>query len=235
MPAFEYTSPIIGAYPTVIGGVLIGSVKNAPSPDTLTQAYQAEQERIYQRVGDTPLSELEPLSAWRSAFRGFGVNPTKYRSAAEALLRRLTKKGSIPGINTLVDVGNLVSIRYYLPVAIFDVRDLSGDVLSVRYADGTETFLPLGAGAPEHPDIDEVIFADSAGEVYARRWCWRQSRGSAAREDTTQVIVTVEAHHDGGSGDINSALDDLQRLLTDYAAFQGQSGVVSAASPAFSA
>ena len=39
------------------------------------------------------------------------------RSAAEALLRRLTKQGSIPSINTLVDIGNLVSIRYALPVA----------------------------------------------------------------------------------------------------------------------
>ncbi len=53
------------------------------------------------------LSELPTLSAWRQAFRRFGANPTKHRSAAEALLRRL-QKGDIPGINTLVDIGNLV-------------------------------------------------------------------------------------------------------------------------------
>ena len=46
------------------------------------------------------------------AIRGFGVDPTQYRSAAEALLRRLSKSGEIPSINALVDLGNLVSIRY---------------------------------------------------------------------------------------------------------------------------
>ena len=74
------------------------------------------------RIGETPLSELPTLAAWRRAFRAFGVDPTAYRSAAEALLRRLTKQGSIPSINALVDIGNLVAIRYGLPVAMFDQR-----------------------------------------------------------------------------------------------------------------
>jgi DNA/RNA-binding domain of Phe-tRNA-synthetase-like protein len=45
-------------------------------------------------------------------FTRFGAKPTQYRCAAEALLRRLAKHGDISPINTLVDIGNLVSIRY---------------------------------------------------------------------------------------------------------------------------
>jgi DNA/RNA-binding domain of Phe-tRNA-synthetase-like protein len=125
-------------------------------------------------------------------------------------------------------VGNLVSIRYALPIAIFDIRQLVGDNLSVRLAMGNETFLPIGSDGIEHPDTGEVIFADMDANVYARRWCWRQSLASAAQEDTTQVIVTVEAHHTGGLTDIESALADLMQLLTDYAGFSGRVGVVSA-------
>jgi len=233
MSSFLYTAPLIATFPSVVGGVLIGTAVNSSPTDSLTALYQGEQRAVKQRLGETPLSDLVTVSAWRNAFRVFNVDPTKYRAASEALLRRLTKKGDIPSVNTLVDIGNLVSIRYELPVAIFDVRDLVGGSLSVRFADGTEKFWPLGVDEPEQPTAGEVIFADAAHNVYARRWCWRQSRDSAAREDTTQVIVTVEAHHADAVMTIESALQDLRHLLQEYAAFQGRAGMVSAAQSVF--
>lgn len=233
MPSFVYTAPLIATFPSIVGGVLIGTAANSFPSDRLAALYQNEQQAVKQRLGETPLSELVTVSAWRNAFRAFNVEPTKYRAASEALLRRLTKKGDIPSVNTLVDIGNLISIRYGLPVAIFDVRGLVGGSLSVCFSDGTEKFWPLGVEEFEHPVAGEVIFADTEHNVYARRWCWRQSRDSAAREDTTQVIVTVEAHHEGAMTTIEAALRDLQQLLQEYAAFQGREGIVSAAQPEF--
>src|SRR5260370_7150285 len=92
---------------------------NGPTPKDLQAAFQAEQQATLQRVGTTPLSQVESLAAWRSAFRSFDVDPTQYRSAAEALLRRLTKKGEIPSINLLVDLGNLCHIPYQFPSPLF--------------------------------------------------------------------------------------------------------------------
>jgi DNA/RNA-binding domain of Phe-tRNA-synthetase-like protein len=235
MLTFRYSTPIIETFPSIVGGVMIGTVINSSASDELLARYREEQQLVIERIGDTPLSEIESLHAWRQAFRAFGVNPTKYRSAAEALLRRLTKKGDIPSLNTLVDIGNLVSIRYHIPVAVFDVRDLVGDDLVVEFASGVEEFFPIGADGPEYPEEGEVIFADAARQVYARRWCWRQSLGSAARDDTTQVIVTAEAHHAAGKHDVEQALEDLRQLLSSYAAFEGAQGIVTERVPAFSA
>ncbi len=61
----------------------------------------------------------------------------------------------------------------------------------------------------EHPTAGEVIFADDAGLVFAERWCWRQSDQSAARADTTDVVITVEAQHENARGAIEAALADL--------------------------
>ncbi len=234
MPSFHYTAAITTAFPSIIGGIAIGTVTNLDTPDDLKTAYFNEQQHVIQKIGSTPLSEIASLAAWRSAFRKFNVDPTKYRSATEALLRRLTKQGDIPSINTLVDIGNLVSIRYRLPVAILDVRRLAGDGISVQFATGDENFLGIGVEEPEHPEKGEVIFADAGGSIYARRWCWRQSQGSAAQPDTTQVIVTVEAHHENGQQDVAAALKDLEQFLTQYAAFQGAFGVVSSDNQRFS-
>ena len=174
---------------------------------------------------------MPTLAAWRRAFRAFGVDPTAYRSAAEALLRRLTKQGSIPSINALVDIGNLVAIRYGLPVAMFDQRTVTGGT-TVRFAAGTELFTDLGSGDRETPAEGEVIFIDDAGLVSARRWCWRQSAESASGPDTTEVLVTVEGHHDGAEADVAAAVADLEALLRTYAMPDAMtSGVVTARSP----
>ncbi len=62
-----------------------------------------------------------------------------------------------------------------------------------------------------------MIFVDDSGLIYARRWCWRQSLQSAAREDTTDVIITLEGHHETAQAEIRAGLDDLQQLLSEYA------------------
>lgn len=232
---FQYAPEIVTTFPNVVGGVIyVPAVSNGPTPSDLLDQYLEEQRAVIARIGDTPLSEIPALSAWRGAFRTFGVDPTGYRSAAESLLRRLTKKGDIPSINTLVDIGNLVSIRYALPVAVFDMRGVSGGT-RVAFASGSESFMPLEAQQVEHPSPGEVVFVDDAGTASARRWCWRQSAASAARADTTRILITVEAHHDAGRADVDAALHDLNSLLDRYAPGNRKTAVVDASSPVFSA
>jgi DNA/RNA-binding domain of Phe-tRNA-synthetase-like protein len=191
------------------------NLTNGPAPERLQQAYLAEQRRVLEKIGATPLSEIETLAGWRGAFRLFGVDPTQYRSAAEALLRRLTKKGDIPSINAIVDICNLVSIRYALPVAAIDLRAVQGKI-TVHFASGQEDFIPLGESAAEHPEPGEVIFSDEAALVVARRWCWRQSAESAAQESTQEALFTIEAQHGRGGEMVEQAFNDLQQLLVEY-------------------
>ena len=232
MTTFRYDEAIIARYPNVIGGmILVRGVINGPTTPELAAAYADEQAATLQRLGTTPLSQVPALAAWRAAFRGFGVDPTQYRCAAEALLRRLTKAGSIPNLNTLVDLGNLISIRYALPIAMVDLRAIP-DGTTVRFAKGDERFTNLGQSEPEAPAPGEVIFSDDTGLVTARRWCWRQSDESAARDDTTDLLVTIEAHHPDGRADVEAALRDLLALLPIRQGAEVQSVVLDRATPA---
>ena len=213
---FRYDPALLERFPTTRGGVIWArGLRNGPTPPGLVEAFRQEQQATLARLGDTPLSNVPSLAAWRRVFSAFGVEPTKYRNAAEALLRRLTKQGDIPTISLLVDLGNLVSIRYGLPLAVFDRRHTSGPI-TVRFAHGDERFTDLGAAEVVHPDPGEVIFADETGLVSARRWCWRQSDQSASREDTTEALITVEGHHDTAEQDVRAALTDLETLLVAY-------------------
>jgi DNA/RNA-binding domain of Phe-tRNA-synthetase-like protein len=234
MSAFQYHSEILARYPNVVGGVILAhGLTNSPTSKQLLDAYREEQQTTLKRLGDTPLSKLPSISAWRGAFRAFGVEPTQYRCAAEALLRRLTKKGDIPSINTLVDLGNLVSIRYALPIAVVDTRAVQGPI-TVHFADGSERFTNLGQTEVDLPTPGEVIFSDETGMGIARRWCWRQSEQSAAQLATTDVIITVEGHHPQARQDIIAALTDLQTLLETYAGGSYQTGILDTHNPGIS-
>jgi DNA/RNA-binding domain of Phe-tRNA-synthetase-like protein len=234
MAAFGYEPAILERFPGVVGGVIQATgVTNGSTPPALAETFAAEQAEVRARIGDTPLSEIPALAAWRRVFRGFGVDPTQYRSAAEALLRRLTKQGELPSISTLVDLANLVSIGHALPVAVFDRSAISGG-LSVRFAHGDERWADLGSSTAERPEPGEVIFVDEAGAVAARRWCWRQSAESAVRDSTTDILVTVEGHHEGAAEAVSAALDGIEALLRDYAAPSSlRRAILTPSSPVF--
>ncbi len=223
---FDYHPEILERFPSIAAGVVHATgVYNPTSSAELHQQYFAEQAEVLATIGDTPLSEIPSVAAWRRAFTSFGVKPTQYRSAIESLLRRLTKKGDIPSISTLVDIGNLVSIRHRLPVAFFDQAEIVG-ATTVRFADGTELFTDLGSSDTIHPEPGEVIFADEAGVVSARRWCWRQSGQSATGPSTSEVLITVEGHHDTAVDDVAAATRDMLAKLREH---QPQATVLTAA------
>jgi DNA/RNA-binding domain of Phe-tRNA-synthetase-like protein len=229
-----YHPDLLQRYPNLCGGIILASdMHNQPTPPELLEAFQAEQQAVIRRLGDTPLSEIPSLSAWRSAFRLFGVEPTRYRSAAEALLRRLTKKGDIPSINALVDAYNLVSIRYAVPMAAFDTRHLNGS-LTIRFAGGSEWFTAHDEPDPVHPEPGEVIFVDDTGLIFARRWCWKQSLQSTTALDTTQAIITVEAHHAEARQDVPRAMADLTNLLSIFVGGSYQMEILDPGNPCIS-
>ncbi len=216
MTVFSYDPALLERFPTIRAGVIHArGVSNGPTAASLLERYEQEQLSVVRLMeGRTP-GDVPALAAWRRAFSAFGVKPTQYRNAAEALLRRLTKQGNIPSINTLVDIGNLVSIRYSLPVAFFDQAAVAG-ATTVRIADGSERFTDLGSRDVVNPEPGEVIFVDDAGLVSARRWCWRQSAESATGPDSTDVLVTVEGHHENAAAEVAAALDDIGALLAEY-------------------
>jgi DNA/RNA-binding domain of Phe-tRNA-synthetase-like protein len=183
------------------------------------------------RLAAGPASEFAEIQAWRRAFARMGLKPTQYRCAAEALLRRFAKEGTLPRIHPLVDLCNAVSLAYAVPVAVLDLARIDGD-LEVRHADGTETYETF-AGEIEHPEPGEVSFVDGSGRSHARRWTNRQSGYSAVRAGTASVLVVAEALHGTAAADI---ADLTAVLAAEIGAAWGVApahAVISDAAPAF--
>ncbi|MGA5765637.1 B3/4 domain-containing protein [Nonomuraea bangladeshensis] len=207
---FQHSAALWRDFPELVPGVLAARGLNAGvSVDDRLVPYA---ETAAKRLATATESELPEIQAWRRAFTRMGLKPTQYRCASESLLRRFRKEGALPRLHPLIDLCNAVSIAYAIPVAVFDLSRVAGD-LEVRYATGEETYLTF-SGDDEHPAPGEVVFADAEGRAHARRWTNRQSGLSAVRPDTADVLIVAEALHETARADVESLMDALAAELT---------------------
>ncbi len=195
---FEHAEPIWSDFPDLVPGVLAaaGFSADADVGEPVARYCAIARSRLAGRAE----SDLPEIQAWRRTFSRMGLKPTQYRCASEALLRRFRKEGSLPRLHPLVDLCNALSLAFAIPVAVFDIAEVDGDLV-VRRATGDEDYLTFG-GDHEHPEPGEVIFSDDAGQVHARRWSNRQSGRSAVTAATTRALIVAEAMHTSAAADV---------------------------------
>jgi DNA/RNA-binding domain of Phe-tRNA-synthetase-like protein len=88
-------------------------------PVALAELRERVAERARRRFGATSeIGSHPPAAALRSLFRAAGCDPTRYRPASEALLRRLVKGNPLPEIHPLVDVNNCLSAELAVPCCV---------------------------------------------------------------------------------------------------------------------
>src|SRR5689334_22564281 len=184
---FRHDDALWRDFPALVPGALY---VEGITTDAEPRAGQYE-ERARTRLAAGPESEFPEIQAWRRAFARMGLKPTQYRCAAESLLRRFRKEGSLPRLHPLVDLCNAVSVAFAVPVAVLDADQIAWP-LEVRSASG------------------EVIFADQAGQAHARRWTNRQSGRSAVSPATSTVLIVAEALHEGAA----TTIPELIKTLT---------------------
>ena len=87
--------------------------------------------------------ESPPIRATRSGYKALGKDPARYRGSAEALLRRILSGKTFPHINSVVDSINLVSVESRLPIGLYDLAHVRGDVV-FRAGRAGETYKGTG-------------------------------------------------------------------------------------------
>ena len=145
------------------------------------------EERVtgYRRTYALETLKDEPrLRAYRDFFWRVGVDPTKVRPAAEALLRRVIQGKPFPRINALVDGYNLASAETRIALAAFDIANLRGDLRMRRSRPG-ETFLGIGMEAPVTLTGVEVVCEDADRLVAI--YPYRDAEASKVTSDTRDV------------------------------------------------
>ena len=226
---FCHSAEIKKQFPRIVAGAMFVD-KIHPAVDAeayLNPWYRNARSRLKAQTE----SQMPEISAWRKAYSQMGLKPTKYRSAAEALLRRFRREDDLPRLHPLVDFCNALSLAFAIPVAAFDL-DRVAEFIEVRHAKGTEQHLAFG-GKMEHPSAHEVILCDGLEHAHGRRWTFRQSWQSIVTSETKQVLVLCEAMHESADADVPVLMEKLTEGISALWSPPQQRGMITAASDRF--
>jgi len=134
------------------------------------------------------LKDAPTFRAYRDFFWRVGIDPTKNRPAAEALIRRILRDNLIPNINTIVDAYNLASIKTEIALAAFDIQELQGNLV-MRFARRGEKFLGIGMERPIDLEGGEVVISDDQKLVAI--YPHRDADRSKVTEKTRNILLLV--------------------------------------------
>jgi DNA/RNA-binding domain of Phe-tRNA-synthetase-like protein len=111
-----------------IGVVHYQDIVVADSPQMLKGRLRLFQESLYFDYADKKVTEIPAINEWRTLFKTVGTDPSRYRPSNEALYRRVQKQQFLHTVNSAVDMNNFLSLQYQIPLGIYDVKHVIGDV-----------------------------------------------------------------------------------------------------------
>ncbi len=144
-------------------------------------------QKIREQYSIERLKEHPIIRAYRDFYWRIGIDPTKTRPSSEALVRRILRTGSMPLINNVVDAGNFASVETLVPIGIYDLDRIKGN-LTLRLSMRDEIFEPIG-GSTEILEEGVPVLADK--EKILHLYPHRDSKHTMVRNDTRRVLVVA--------------------------------------------
>jgi len=213
---FKIDSRIFQQHPDCIIGVVVAhDIGNSASPATVIGLLKKQEDEIRQTVTLEKIVEYPQISSWHEAYKQFGANPKKHLSSIENLLRRIVQGRSVAGINTLVDLYNLVSLRYLLPAGGEDLDTIKGDIQLTIASDHEKPVFLLGDKEEHPPRQGEVFYKDDNGAI-CRRWNWKEADRTKLTNDTRNAVLVLEGLAAISVDVIKAALNELAMYIKEY-------------------
>src|SRR5467141_2026856 len=193
-------------------GCVTARVEAGAPPDGLLQEMKTRENEVQKLPFPRGVLESPQIEATRKAYKALGKDPARYRGSAEALLRRVVAGKDLPQINAVVDVINLVSVESRLPVGLYDLAHVTGEIV-FRAGRAGETYKGIGKYDLNLEGLP--LFADTAGPHGSATSDSERTMVTAATKEVLAVIVSFS-----GTEGLERWAQRMSALLTQHAAGQ---------------
>ena len=205
------------ACPAFVGACVEAQVVNTPYNEALWQEIEAMGERFRQELTTESLKDMTSIAATRRVYKACGKDPSRYRPASEALIRRMLQGKELYQRDTLVDLVNLASIAYGYSIGGFDADRFVGDTLTLGIGREGEPYEGIGRGMINIHGLP--VYRDAEGGVGTPTSDHERTKMTI---DTRHLVVLINGY-DGNEQRVRKNAEYIQELLCKYCQSDGGS------------
>ncbi len=198
------------AIPTLRLGLLeaTGVSNRAQDPALWTMLLELE-ESLRHTWGAKGAANHPQIAATRRAYRALHDDPSRYRPANEALLRRTLTRRALPQINVVVDINTFVSLQSGFALGCYDLALLQPPI-TVRSGQSGETYAPIGKTSVDA--ANRLVLVDQVG-IFGSPTA--DAERSLVTLNTQHVLFVIFAFDAPGDA-VERALNQTATLLTQF-------------------
>ncbi len=201
--------------PSFVGACVEAKVENCPYCKELWDEINALGEKYRQTLSTETLKRMSGIEATRRVYRACGKDPSRYRPASEALIRRMLQGKTLYQIDTLVDLVNLASIAYGYSIGGFDADKFKGDTLTLGVGKAGEPYEGIGRGMINIEGLP--VYRDADGGVGTPTSDNERTKISLG---TNHTVVLINGY-DGNEEQVRKNAEFIQSLLKKYCKSDG--------------
>ena len=203
--------------PEFVGACVEAQVVNTPYCEELWQEIKALGERFRNELTTDSLKDMTSIAATRRVYKACGKDPSRYRPASEALIRRMLQGKELYQRDTLVDLVNLASIAYGYSIGGFDADKFVGNTLTLGIGREGEPYEGIGRGLLNICGLP--VYRDAEGGVGTPT---SDNERTKMTIDTRHLVVLINGY-DGNEQRVRENAEYIQQLLCKYCQSDGGS------------
>lgn len=203
--------------PKFVGACVEANVVNTPYSEALWQEIETLCGKLRQTLTTESLKEITSIAATRRVYKACGKDPSRYRPASEALIRRVLQGKELYQRDTLVDLVNLASIAYGYSIGGFDADKFVGDTLTLGIGREGEPYEGIGRGMINIHGLP--VYRDAEGGVGTPTSDHERTKMNL---DMRHLVVLINGY-DGNEQRVRENAEYIQSLLRRYAESDGGS------------
>ena len=186
------------------------------------RAYRTERlSELYEKYRDIDVHADDILEGFHILHDNVGVRRRKNIPASENLIKLLKKnQGDMFYINQAVDIYNIISLESKLALGAHDIDRVDGNV-TLRFANGTERFVPLGQTETVAVSPFEYCYCDDANEVLCRLEI-RQVNKTAVDTSAKNIFYIVQGNEATPEELLTETAERIIELTTKYCGGTGE-------------
>ena len=191
---------------------MVASVVNSTTSPELWTMLGEQADALKQAYDINSIKLQSGIAATRAAYKAAGKDPSRYRPACEQLVRRVLQGKTLNSVDTLVDIGNLVSICFGYSTAVIDADKLASEKIILDFGRRNEAYVGIGRGALNIEHLP--AYRDAVGTFATPT---SDSERTMASMETHRLLFIVNGY-DGRREVVENAVEYTRRLLEQFAA-----------------